>query len=271
MRFLICVGLAAAAAYALIPPSEEPEWATGAKLATAEPEPDYQGERQLRSWGPTLSSLGRDPEAQPVVSQEREAPQPEREAVYWQGDAQPKQASQPATNATTSSGAPTEAGVATADHVAWARVILAAKAHSEASVSSPITKFYPIGTELQILGRESGWIELLDPATQERGFIFEKYLVAIDGPSPAQSLTQASAKPVPAVASKAASRAAQTPRQASKPVRQAANDAAAPDPNEAPPDMKSDRLTKKEARRERKLFRLFGGREPAPWTVGAPR
>jgi hypothetical protein len=262
MRALIFICLAGAAAYAVIPTSEEPEWGTGAKLVTANPESLPQGDQKLRSsWGPTLKSLGRDPEAQQVVSQQPEAPQPRQEAVYWQGDAQPKQASQPAA----------DAGVATAEHVAWARVILAAKAHSEASVSSPITKFYPIGTELQIVGRQSGWIELLDPATQERGFVFEKYLVAIDGPSPARTLTQASAEPLPAMAPKAGSLAAQTQRQASKPVRQAANAVEPAQPNEARPETKRDRLTKKEARRERKLFRMFGGREPAPWTVGAPR
>ena len=267
MRLLISVCLAGAAAYALIPTNSEPEWNSGAKLITAKPETDSQGERQLRSWGPTLKSLGRDPEAQPVVSQQREAPKPRQEAVYWQGDAQANQGSQPATNADIQA----EAGLATAEHVAWARVILAAKAHSEASVSSPVTKFYPTRTELQIVGRESGWIEILDPVTQERGFIFEKYLVAIDGPSPTQSLTQASAAPLPAAASKVASRPAQTTRQASKPVRQAANDGEATHQNEVRPDQKRDRLTKKEERRERKLFRLFGSREPAPWTVGAPR
>lgn len=269
MRALICLCLAGTAAYVLIPTREEPEWGTGAKLVTAKPESLPQGDQKLRSsWGPTLKSLGRDPEAQPVVSQQRQTPQQRPKAVYWQGDVQPNQASQPATNA----GVPTEASIATAEHVAWARVTLAAKAHSEASVSSPITKFYPIGTELQIVGRESGWIELLDPATQERGFIFEKYLVAIDGPSPARSLTQASAEPLPAVTPKVMSPRAQTPRQASKPVRQAANDVEATPPDGlVQPDRKRDRLTKKEERRERKLFRLFGGREPAPWTVGAPR
>lgn len=268
MRALIFVCLAGAAAYALIPTSEEPEWGAGAKLATAKPEPLLQVDQKLRSsWGPTLKSLGRDPEAQPVVSQQRGAPQQRQEAVYWQGDTQANQASQPPTIA----GVPTEVGTATAEPVALARVILAAKAHSEASVSSPITKFYPIGTELQIVGRESGWIELLDPATQERGFVFEKYLVAIDGPSPARTLTQASAESLPAVAPKAASPAAQKQRQASKPVRRAANAVEAAQPSEARPETKRDRLTKKEARRERKLFRMFGSREPAPWTVGAPR
>jgi hypothetical protein len=240
MRALIFVCLAGAAAYALIPTSEEPEWGAGAKLATAKPEPLLQVDQKLRSsWGPTLKSLGRDPEAQPVVSQQRGAPQQRQEAVYWQGDTQANQASQPPTIA----GVPTEVGTATAEHVALARVILAAKAHSEASVSSPITKFYPIGTELQIVGRESGWIELLEPATQERGFVFEKYLVAIDGPCPARTLTQASAEPLPAVAPKAASPAAQTQRQAS--ARAAGCERRRGGQLNSAAETKRDRLTKK--------------------------
>ena len=42
---------------------------------------------------------------------------------------------------------------------------------------------------VQIVGRESGWLELQDPVTQERGFVFEKYLAAIDGPSPTQPMS----------------------------------------------------------------------------------
>ena len=273
MRSLICVCLAGAAAYyVLIPTQSEPEWNSGTKVSTARLEASRQADPQLRSsWGSTLKSLGRDPEAQAVVSPQRETPKPRQEAVYWQGDVKPKQASQPATSVTAKSDMPAKADLATTGHVAWARVILAAKAHREASVSSPVTKFYPIGTELQIVGRESSWIELLDPKTQQRGFIFEKYLVAIDGPTPTQSLTQVSAKPPLAAASKAKSPAARTSRQASKTVRQATNDVQATHPNEARPDTKGERLTKKEARRERKLFRMFGGREPAPWTVGEPR
>ena len=61
---------------------------------------------------------------------------------------------------------------------------MAARVHSEASVSSPTIRFYRPGTELQLVRRKNGWLELLDPATQERGWIFEKYLVSIDAPSP---------------------------------------------------------------------------------------
>ena len=46
---------------------------------------------------------------------------------------------------------------------------------------------YRPGTELQLVRRENGWLELLDPVTQERGWIFEKYLISIGAPSPTQA------------------------------------------------------------------------------------
>jgi hypothetical protein len=122
---------------------------------------------------------------------------------------------------------------------------------------------------LQIVGRESGWLELQDPVTRERGFIFEKYLAAIDGPSPTQPVTQASVAPTPPKAvSKTASQKARSARQATKPVQQAANE-----PQVTRSDARRDGLTKKVERRERKMFRWFGGRDPraAAWTVGPPR
>ena len=69
------------------------------------------------------------------------------------------------------------------DLLEWAKVTLAARVHSEASVSSAIIRFYPPGTVLQVVRRENGGLERLDPATQERGWVFEKYLSSIDGPS----------------------------------------------------------------------------------------
>ena len=116
---------------------------------------------------------------------------------------------------------------------------------------------------------EDDVLELQDPVTQERGFVFEKYLAAIDGPSPTQPVAQAKAAPrPPKVASKTASTKARSPRQATKPVQQAANELEV-----TRPDGRRDGSAKKEERRERKMFRWFGGRDPraAAWTVGAPR
>ena len=71
--------------------------------------------------------------------------------------------------------------------VEWAKVALAARVHSEASISSATVKYYPAGTELQVVRREGGWVGVSDPVTQERGWVFEKYLASIDGPSPTQA------------------------------------------------------------------------------------
>ena len=280
MRALIVLSLAGAAAYMLIPASEEREWNAGEKVSTARLEPLPQGERKLRSWGSTLKSLGRDVEGRAVPSQQPSASDTLKQEALYQADiAEESEASPPRAETgarpAAEAAAPAEAIHDTAAHVAWAKVIHGARAHSAASISSPITKFYPPGKELQIVGRDSGWIELLDPVTQERGYVFEKYLVAIDGPGRSQAVTQASAELPPAkAASKVAAPKAQTPRLASKPVQQAINDVGATPPEGvASSDKKRDRAARKEERRERKLLRLFGGRNagPAAWTVGSPR
>jgi hypothetical protein len=167
---------------------------------------------------------------------------------------------------------PSEA-VYDAAHVAWVKVIYGAKAHSAASITSPITEFYPPGKELQLLGRENGWVELLDPATQERGYVFERYLVAIDGPSPSRAVTQASTEVAPVKAASKTAAKPQSPRLATKTVRQAVNDAGTARPDDdALSGKKRDRAARKEERRERKMFRWFGRNPGAEaWTVGSPR
>jgi Bacterial SH3 domain len=281
MRALVVLSLAGAAAYMLIPVSEEREWNAGEKVSTArlEPlpqDPLPQGERKLRSWGSTLKSLGSDSQGRVAAPQQPSISATlKQEALYQPDSAAGNEASQaaPDTGArpVAETAGPAEA-VYDAAHVAWVKVVHGAKAHSAASISSPITKFYPPGKELQILGRESGWIELLDPATQERGYVFERYLVAIDGPSPIQAVTQASTELAPVKATSKAAAKPQTPGLATKPLRQAVNDAGTARPDDdALSGKKRDRATRKEERRERKMFRLFGSRNPEAWTVGSPR
>lgn len=277
MRALVVLSLAGAAAYMLIPASEEREWNTGEKVSTARlgplpHDPLPQGDRKLRSWGPTLKSLGRDSQGRVAAPQQPSISATlKQEALYQPDSAAGNEASQAAPDMAETV-APAEA-LQDAAHVAWVKVVYGARAHSAASISSPIIKFFPPGKELQILGRESGWIELLDPATQERGYVFERYLVAIDGPGPSQAVTQAS--PELALV-KAGSKAPkpQTSRLATKAVRQAVNDVGtARDDGDALSGKKRDRTSRKEERRERKMFRLFGSRNPRgeAWTVGSPR
>ena len=65
----------------------------------------------------------------------------------------------------------------------WVVVIRGATEHSGPSVSAPTVRYYPVGTELHLIGYEQGWFQVLDPVTSQRGWIYEKYyLQAIRGP-----------------------------------------------------------------------------------------
>ena len=65
----------------------------------------------------------------------------------------------------------------------WVVVIRWATVHSGPSVSAPTVRFYSVGTELQLIDHQDGWFQVLDPATSQRGWIYEKYyLQAIRGP-----------------------------------------------------------------------------------------
>jgi Bacterial SH3 domain len=72
------------------------------------------------------------------------------------------------------------------DSEQWAQVVLAARAHSAASVSSPTVRHYRVGTRLKVIDRKSGWIKVIDPTTSNQGWIFEKYLMLKEGPDKKQ-------------------------------------------------------------------------------------
>src|SRR6476646_10866808 len=79
--------------------------------------------------------------------------------------------------------------------------------HSEASISSPMVRFYSPGSELQVVKREGAWFEVLDPVTQERGWVLDRYLSSIASSTPTQVATESttqpqSAKPAPPKANK---------------------------------------------------------------------
>lgn len=69
------------------------------------------------------------------------------------------------------------------EEVIWAVVVRWATVHSGPSVSAPTVRFYPVGTELQVVDYQGGWFQVLDAATSQRGWIYEKYyLQPIPGP-----------------------------------------------------------------------------------------
>jgi len=65
----------------------------------------------------------------------------------------------------------------------WVLVTRGAWMHKGPSVSSPIVGHYSPNTELQMVGSERGWFEVLDPTTGEQGWILARYyLEPIDAP-----------------------------------------------------------------------------------------
>jgi Bacterial SH3 domain len=74
-------------------------------------------------------------------------------------------------------------------------VVLAAKVHGDASVSSPTLRFYQPGTALQVVSRQNGWVQITDPASGERGWVFEQYLVPADGPTAQTAMVTTASKP----------------------------------------------------------------------------
>jgi hypothetical protein len=156
-------------------------------VVAVQTQPNYPVVRHLRSWGSYLSDLpiSQKPQAPLPTSQQPTPLPPQQNASNQNSGLMPDADDQPAGSEDKSS----LSGIDGAEQepVEWAKVMLAARVHSEASVSSPTVGYYRPGTELQVVTREHGWLQLSDPVTQKRGWVFEKYLSPIDGPSPTQA------------------------------------------------------------------------------------
>lgn len=124
----------------------------------------------LRSWGANLQSLRNEPQRSVPASQ----PVADRD-------------NRPASAALAVAASSSEGEEA----IGWARVALAARAHGDASVSSPTIHFYRAGAELEIVGRDGAWLKLRDPATKEEGWVFEQYVSLMDRPRATQVVAAA--------------------------------------------------------------------------------
>jgi hypothetical protein len=65
----------------------------------------------------------------------------------------------------------------------WAEVSVATNMHRAPSFSAPIVQHYGVGTQLRVISRKSGWINIVHPVTSKRGWIQEKYLTTKLGPA----------------------------------------------------------------------------------------
>jgi SH3 domain-containing protein len=257
MRFFLFLCVLGVIAYELLPAPSQPQ---EGKVAVAASDTHSQNDRALRSWGSTLQSLGREADAEPAP------PEPSSDGTSPQSA--PKASNAAVANPSlipAAAEAPAAMTEASNDAVGWAKIVLPAKGHREPSVSSAITKFYPSGTELQVTARQSGWVQLLDPSTGERGWVFDQYLVSIDSPSQVKTAAKPAAAQVPVKTSTAKTRAQRPTLQtaSSQPADETAGNSVAADG-----DRRLDRLARREARRDRGFFWLFRGRDPVAWSLG---
>jgi hypothetical protein len=76
----------------------------------------------------------------------------------------------------------------------WSQLSRGAFVHNGPSVSSPLTGYYPAGTELHLLRREGGWVNIVHPATLKEGWIYESYVTPMQLNESDQPLLRASPK-----------------------------------------------------------------------------
>jgi hypothetical protein len=266
MRALLFLSLAGAALYALLVLTHNvvPDGKAEDTFAGKTPS-NHPIDRELRSWGANLPAL--------VISQQTSLRHPQQNVAHAPRptEANPSQYSERTSGAdeqpAASQGKSTasEMDGAEQEPIEWAKVLLAARVHSKASVSSPTIRFYRPGTELQVVSRENGWFQLLDPVTQERGWVFDKYLVSIDGPSPTQAAMESTTEPLPAEV---------TSPKSQKPSRSSKLTIRAGDVEVAKSDRRRGRSARSDDRRRGLgLFGFFRGREvgPAAWSIGSTR
>jgi SH3-like domain-containing protein len=201
MKGLLFLGLVGAAIYGALVLSDELLPRDPAKDAFAGQSLGDPSDRQLRSWGTDLPALASSSSQKASVTLRTTAVTP---------------ASTSRLEAIPTASRPDDPAY---QPIEWARVVLAAKVHGEASVSSPTLRFYQPGTALEVVSRQNGWVQITDPASGESGWVFEQYLVPADGPAVTQTAmattaSKPAAEPTGAIAKKrvGASRpAARTP------------------------------------------------------------
>ena len=192
MKGLLLLGLVGAAIYGALVLSDDLLPRDPAKDEFARQSLGDPSDRQLRSWGTDLPSLASSSSQRASVTLHKPAVTPASSSRSASLEAIP----------TT-----TRPDGTAYQPIEWARVVLAAKVHGDASVSSPTLRFYRPGTALQVVSRQNGWVQIIDPASGESGWVFEQYLVPADGPTATQTamVTTASkpaAEPTGAVAKK---------------------------------------------------------------------
>jgi hypothetical protein len=130
--------------------------------------------RQLRSWGSDLPSL--------VSSNSQTTLEPLQEPSLATPSYESRQHSTADADMVSVSPSMSRQNSSTAlMPIESAKITVPARVHRRPYVSSPIIRFYPQGTALQVIDRQNGWVQVADPTSGEEGWVLEQYLVAPEG------------------------------------------------------------------------------------------
>jgi SH3-like domain-containing protein len=197
MKGVLFLGLVGAAIYGaillsydLLPHDPAANVFTGQNLRNRE-------DRQLRSWGTDLPALASSSSQEASLALPKAATTPVSPSPVVTNSQSDGTAYQP---------------------VERVRVAFAAKVHNDASVSSPILRFYQPGITLQVVDRQNGWVQVTDPNSGERGWVFEQYLVPAESATATQTAMapNSTAEPAPANPVPSAKKHARVPRPAAR-------------------------------------------------------
>ena len=189
------------------------------------------------------------PTARPKRSWATDLPALSVEGSPLRSEAEGSITNQPSDPVVSAAAGPAPSETPAYDPTEWLSVRLAARVHREPSVSSPTMQFYQPGTTLQVVSRENGWVEIIDPTSKQGGWMLDQYLAQTDGPQATQtaSVTNASVLSAPPEA---------------PPVRSTRKRAHAARPTmRVPDDVASEQFDARWGRRaERRRFGFFFGR-----------
>ena len=69
-------------------------------------------------------------------------------------------------------------GTAAESPAEWVEIVSAVDVHSQPQQSSPTLKVGEKGLKLRVLGRKNGWVQVIDPGTSTKGWIYKRFLKA---------------------------------------------------------------------------------------------
>jgi len=272
-RFVLVLLLVGTAVYLLMPQRKPLE--AGPEVASTAQNKANSHEASgplTSSWGSSLQTLRQEP-----IAARASSPQPVPTEIT--GSVQTvgsvprqikeKEGSQPTGQAEPSverdqASAPTNEGPER-EAVAWVRMTTAVKTRSAAAIDSPLLRSYSAGSIARVVGKENGWVQLLDPTTQERGWVYHLYLAAVVLPTAAQLAAAKKPQPVAEASTKPQRPTSRQPTRTAKPTIRASDPVKV-----SKAKQRGDRTAQRAERR--RGFGLFKRRKAQrAWSLGPTR